>query len=218
MVVIITGSELQEPRTSLRFGGCIALHTPAEMRYLESIWIYSSVPFKGTAVHGVFVCWGQTEQCGCVLYHSKRDVIERSDECGKPPDEQVTGNKISYLSLYNPQHDMIHTRLCAPHTPTHTHTCLYFLVTTTPRSSFFFLPLFPASVAHHAGVPAVMVCAVGAAGMTITIHGSLGESCTHWTRMRGAEGEDESQLEVRTLKNTNRVNERGRQRWRGSAL
>lgn len=91
------------------------------MRYLESIWIYSSAPFKGTAVHGVFVCWGQTEQCGCVLYHSKRDVIERSDECGKPPDEQVTGNKISYLSLYNPQHDMIHTRLWTPHTHTHTH-------------------------------------------------------------------------------------------------
>ena len=121
--------------------GCIALHTPAERRYLEMIWIYSSAPSKGAAAHGVFVRRGQTEQCRCVLYHSKRDVIEQSDECGKSPDEQVTGNKIWYLSLCNPHHDMIHTRahthtrthLCTPHTRAHTQQCLYCLVTIPAR-------------------------------------------------------------------------------------
>lgn len=86
------------------------------------------------------------------------------------------------------------------HTHTHTPGCLDILVTITPKYSSLFPPLLPAAVAHRAGVPAVMACAVGAAGMAITIHGSLGESCTHRTRMRGAEGEDQSQREVGTFK------------------
>lgn len=36
-----------------------------------------------------------------------------------------------------------------------------------------------------------MVCALGAAGMTITIHGSLADDCTQWTLMR--EGEERTE-------------------------
>lgn len=63
-----------------------------------------------------------------------------------------------------------------------------------PLSLGLFPPLFrPPSVALRLGVPAVMVCAVGAAGMAITIHGSLAEAGTQWTHMREGEGEGRSE-------------------------
>lgn len=88
------------------------------------------------------------------------------------------------------------------HTQVHTHFCTiytsmllvsshnYAFLKTKIFSSFclfsvfwglFFHPLF---VAHCLGVPVVMACAVGAAGMAITIHGSLAEAWTLWTYMR----------------------------------
>lgn len=49
------------------------------------------------------------------------------------------------------------------------------------------------------GVPAVMVCAVGAAGMAITIHGSLAEACTQRTHMREGERQGRSDEEVKKV-------------------
>lgn len=69
-----------------------------------------------------------------------------------------------------------------------------------PLSLGLFPPLLlPPSVALRLGVPAVMVCAVGAAGMAITIHGSLAEAGTQWTHMREGEGEGRSEGEVKKL-------------------
>lgn len=127
-------------------------------------------------------------------------MIEWSDECGKLCDEQVTGNKISYLVLSNPHHEMIYT-LSLTHThASYIHAVMlpvsfhdYFILTkTTPLSiclcSFFVVFL---SSLLHLGVPVVMMCALGAAGMTITIHGSLANDCTQWTLMR--EGEERTE-------------------------
>ena len=115
-------------------------------------------------------------------------------------------------------HTHTHTHTYAPHTHVHTHSnASTVLWQYRPDNPFFFLPSFlPLSrpvqgFQQHWCVPA------GAAAAAITVHGSLGESCTHWTRMRAAQGEGESQREVRTLKNTNRVNERGRQRWQSES-
>lgn len=74
--------------------------------------------------------------------------------------------------------------------------------------------LFPSpSVALSLGVPVVMVCAVGAAGMAITIHGSLAEACTQWSQMREGEGEGRSdeggQKGTTERKNLNGVKEKG---------
>lgn len=52
-----------------------------------------------------------------------------------------------------------------------------------------------------------MVCAT-AAGMTITIHGSLVQACTQRTHMRGAEGDMRRKLEVKMQKNPIGVKER----------
>lgn len=116
----------------------------------------------------------------------------------------------------NPHHDMIHTHtlLCTP--PHHTHTQAAMPLLSSVKNAQIF-PSFSSPLPCLCRSPCGCssrngVCAGGAAGMAITVHGSLGESCTHCTRMKGARGEDESQREVRTLKNTNRVNERGRQR------
>lgn len=51
------------------------------------------------------------------------------------------------------------------------------------------------------GVPVVMGCAVGAAGMAITIHGSLEKTCTQWTHMREAE-----ERSVEEVKKSSRIN------------
>lgn len=81
---------------------------------LSSIWRYGRCEMYQCMSLCVSV-GGQRKQCLYVLYLSKRHVIEWSDECGKPCDEQVTGNKISYLSLSNRLHEMIYT-----HRYTHT--------------------------------------------------------------------------------------------------
>lgn len=78
-------------------------------------------------------------------------AIELSDECGKPRDEQVTGNKISYLALAKLHHEIIcaltHTRARTRlnpkfHTPPcfhrHFHSSNFFPKTKVfSRSSFF---------------------------------------------------------------------------------
>lgn len=59
-----------------------------------------------------------------------------------------------------------------------------------------------------------MVCAVGAAGMAITIHGSLAEACTQWTEMREGEGEGKSKEEVKKVlsrKKKTQMGEKGRE-------
>ncbi len=57
-----------------------------------------------------------------------------------------------------------------------------------------FSSILPPSVALRLGVPVVMVCAVGAAGMDITIHGSLAEACTQRAHIKEGEGRSEGEV------------------------
>lgn len=53
-----------------------------------------------------------------------------------------------------------------------------------------------------------MVCAVGVAGMTITVHGSLAEACTQPTHTREAEEEERGQTGGQDLKKNKKKNKK----------